>query len=99
LQHAQQQEATVFHKWNKCFTDFQAKQSNSNTAKILDNETIKYSDFIEGLGRSIICIDDCRSALTNKHKYRVIYTDNDTYLTKDPIFEPTEETNEELFQW
>jgi len=99
LQHAQQQEATVFHKWNTCFNTFEAKKSNSNTAKILDNETIKYSDFIEGLGRSIICIDDCRSALTNKHKYRVIYTDNDTYLTKDPSYEPIEETSEELFQW
>jgi glycosyltransferase involved in cell wall biosynthesis len=100
LQNAQQQEATVFHKWNKCFTDFQSKQSNSNTAKILDNETIKYSDFIKELGRSVICIDDCRSALTNKHKYRVIYTDNDTYLTKDPSYEPIEEeTGASLFSF
>jgi len=92
LQHAQEQESTVFHKWHTCFNDFESKQSNSNTAKILENDTIKYSDFIEGLGRSVICIDDCRSALTNKHKYRIIYTDSDTYLTKDPSFEPTEET-------
>jgi len=91
LQHAQEQEATVFHKWNTCFNTFEAKKSNSNTAKILDNETIKYNDFIEELGRSVICIDDCRSALTNKHKYRIIYTDSDTYLTKDPSYEPTEE--------
>ena len=97
LQHAQEQEATVFHKWNTCFNEFEPKQSNSNTAKILENETIIYSDFIEGLGRSVICIDDCRSVLTNKHKYRSIYTDNDTYLTKDPSFEPTEE--ESLFTW
>lgn len=100
LQHAQEQEATVFHKWNTCFNTFESKQSNSNTAKILENETIKYSDFIENLGRSIICIDDCRSALTNKHKYRIIYTDNDTYLTKDPSFEPTiEETGVSLFSF
>lgn len=91
LDHAKQQEATVFHKWNTCFNMFESKQSNSNTAKILENITLKYSEFIEGLGRNIICIDDVRSALTNKHKYRVIYTDNDTYLTKDPSFEPTEE--------
>jgi hypothetical protein len=97
LQHAQEQEATVFHKWNTCFNTFEPKHSNSNTAKILENETIKYSDFIEDLGRSIICIDDCRSALTNKHKYRIIYTDSDTYLTKDPSFEPKEE--ESLFSW
>jgi glycosyltransferase involved in cell wall biosynthesis len=99
LQHAQDQEATVFHKWNTCFNTFEPRKSNSNTAKILDNETIRYSDFIEQLGRSIICIDDCRSVLTNKHKYRVIYTDNDTYLSKDPSFEPTiEETGISLFE-
>jgi glycosyltransferase involved in cell wall biosynthesis len=100
LQHAQDQEATVFHKWNTCFNTFEAKKSNSNTAKILENETIKYSDFIEELGRSVICIDDCRSALTNKHKYRIIYTDSDTYLTKDPSYEPTEEeTGMSLFSF
>ena len=93
-------ESQVFHKWNTCFNTFEPKQSNSNTAKILENQTIKYSDFIEGLNRSIICIDDCRSALTNKHKYRIIYTDNDTYLTKDPNFEPIEEeTGVNLFSF
>ena len=100
LQHAQEQEATVFHKWNTCFNTFEAKKSNSNTAKILDNETIKYNDFIEELGRSVICIDDCRSALTNKHKYRIIYTDSDTFLTKDPSYEPIEEeTGASLFSF
>jgi len=97
LDNAKQQEAKVFHKWNECFNDFTAKQSNSNTAKILENTTVKYSEYIEGLGRKLICIDDARSALTNKHKYRVIYTDDDTYLTKDPSFEPTEKSNESLF--
>jgi len=38
--------------------------------------------------------------LTNKHKYRIIYTDNDTYLTKDPTFKPIEEeTGENLFSF
>ena len=79
---------------------FESKQSNSSTAKILQNDTVKYSDFIKDLGRKIICIDDCRSALTNRSKFRVIYTDNDTYLTKDPSFEPTEEvTGASLFQF
>lgn len=92
LDHAKQQESKVFHKWNNCFNEFTPKQSNSNTAKILQNETVKYSDFIRDLGRKIICIDDCRSALTNRSKFRVIYTDDDTYLSKDPSFEPQEET-------
>ena len=91
LQHAQEQEATVFNKWNTCFNTFEAKKSNSNTAKICNETTIKHIDFISSLNRSIICIDDVRSVLTNKHKFRVIYTDNDTYLTKDPSYEPTEE--------
>jgi glycosyltransferase involved in cell wall biosynthesis len=99
LDHAKQQEDSVFHKWNSCFREFQPKLSNSNTAKICNETTITHSDFIENLGRSVICIDDVRSVLTNKHKFRVIYTDNDTYLTKDPVFEPAEETSEELFQW
>jgi hypothetical protein len=92
LQHAQEQEAGVFHKWMECFRNFEPKQSNSNTAKICNENTIKHVDFISDLNRSIICIDDVRSVLTNKHKFRVIYTDDNTYLTKDPSFEPIEET-------
>lgn len=91
LQHAQNQEAGVFHKWMECFNSFECKKSNTNTAKICNENTIKHVDFVSDLNRSIICIDDVRSVLTNKHKFRVIYTDNDTYLTKDPNFEPIEE--------
>ena len=100
LKHAKEQEAKVFSKWNECLNVFVAKQSNSNTAKILENNTLKYSDFINDLGRKLICIDDARSALTNKHKYRIIYTDNDTFMTKDPSYEPTEEeTGASLFSF
>ena len=91
LEHAQEQEATVFHKWNNCFNAFEPRKSNSNTAKICNETTTKHVDFIGDLNRRIICIDDVRSVLTNKHKFRVIYTDDDTYLTKDPSFEPIEE--------
>jgi hypothetical protein len=98
LNHTQQIEMSVFHKWNECFSEFNAKQSNSNTAKICNFQTVQLQDYISSLGRKIICIDDIRSVLTNKHKFRVIYTDNDTYLTKDPTFEPTEQ-KEELFTW
>ena len=100
LEHAQQQEAKVFHKWNECFNDFEPKKSNTNTAKICNETTVKHVDFISDLGRSVICIDDVRSVLTNKHKFRVIYTDTDTYLTKDPTFKPEEElTGESLFEF
>ena len=98
LTHAQQVEATVFYKWNQCFDDFEGKQSNSNTAKICEETTIKLSDFSTQLGRRLLCIDDIKSVLTNKHKYRIIYTDDDTYLSKDPSFEPEEE-GESLFSF
>jgi len=91
LQDTQNLESGVFHKWNECFNEFKPKQSNSNTAKILEHTTVKHSDYIKDLNRSLICIDDIRSVLTNKHKYRIIYTDKETYLTKDPSYEPIEE--------
>jgi len=98
LIHARQVESTVFHKWNECFNQFEPRQSNNNTAKVCSIDTVKLQDYIKDLNRNIICIDDIRSVLTNKHKFRVIYTDEDTYLSKDPTFEPTEE-KEELFAW
>jgi glycosyltransferase involved in cell wall biosynthesis len=109
LQHAQEQESTVFHKWNDCFNNFTPKQSTSETAKIAKETTVECREFIKQLrgknpkntfddGSSFnICIDDVRSALSNKHKYRVIYTDDVTWLTKDPLFKPKEK--ESLFQW
>ena len=100
LEHANFMEKRVFGKWNDCFHEFNVKTSNSNTAKICSETTVKLQDYIKGLDRKIICIDDIRSVLTNKNKFRVIYTDEDTYLSKDPNFEPTEElTSESLFEW
>lgn len=99
LEHANFMEKRVFHKWNDCFLEFTPKQSNSNTAKICNETTVKLQDYIHGLGRKVICIDDIKSVLTNKHKFRIIYTDDDTYLSKDPSFEPLEEqTGLALFQ-
>jgi len=85
-------ESQVFHKWNECFNSYKSKQSNNNTAKICNLTTVKYVDYITDLQRNIICIDDVRSVLSNKHKFNVTYTDNDTYLSKDKNFVPVEET-------
>ena len=84
-------ESKVFHKWYSCFNEFTVKESNVNSAKICSETTIKLCDYISNLNRSVICIDDIRSVLTNKHKFRVIYTDQDTWLTKDPSFEPNDQ--------
>jgi hypothetical protein len=91
IKHFNFMERQVFHKWNECFNEFNPKQSNNSTAKILDSITVKYNDYIRDLDRKVICIDDVRSVLTNKHKYRIIYTDENTYLSKNPSFEPKEE--------
>ena len=100
VKHFNIHEEAVFHKWNHCLDEFESKQSNTNTAKICDETTVKYADFIAALGRRVICIDDIRSVLANKHKFRVIYTDKDTWLTKDPSFEPKEEvTGMGLFEF
>jgi len=99
LAYHQKLENEVFHKWNECFNAFNIRRSNSNTAKICSEATTTHRNFIESLGRKLICVDDIKSVLANKHKFRVIYTDTDTYLTKDPVFEPTEEiTGLSLFE-
>lgn len=99
LKFFQAQDADVFHKWHMCFLEFEGKKSSTNTAKILTYDTVKYKDYTTDLKRKVLCIDDIRSVLTNKHKFRVIYTATDTYLTKDPHFEPTEElTGMNLFE-
>lgn len=86
-------ENNVFNKWYDCFNDFNPRQSNSSSAKICSETTVKLKDYITSLNRSVVCIDDIRSVLTNKHKFRVIYTDKDTYLTKDPNFIPEDENS------
>lgn len=97
LQHATATENRVFKKWVDCFNQFNPKQSKSNTAKVLQHETIEYEKYIQDLGRTTICIDDIKSVLTNKHKYRTIYTDNSTFLTKDPSFVPSDDQPNTLF--
>lgn len=91
LVHSRQMDAAIFHKWNQCFLEFEPRQSNSKAAKICDQTTVKYATFINDLGRNIICIDDCLSVLMNKTKFTVTYTDNDTWLSKDPNFVPPED--------
>lgn len=98
LQHAKTIEEGVFHKWNNCFNDFVSRKSNSNSAKICSETTVNYRDYVEKLQRNILCIDDVKSVLANRHKFRVIYTDTDTWLTRDPTFYPKVEiTGASLF--
>jgi hypothetical protein len=69
-----------------------SKRSNTNSAKINTYETIKYRDYIKELSRKHLAREDFESVLSNKHKFiSVWYTDNDTYLSKDPTYKPVEE--------
>ncbi len=99
LPHALTKEEKVFQQWNVCFESFIPRQSNSSTAKILQSDTVVYADFIQDLGRKIICIDDVRSALTNKSKYAsILYTDNHTILSKEQDYVPVVKTETNRFE-
>jgi len=90
LSYYQKRENRIASEWMLCFDDFKSKQSKSSTAGILKHDTISYADYITNLNRSVLCIDDIRSVLSNKHKFRVIYTDTDTWLTTDDTFVPVD---------
>ncbi len=99
LPHAFAKEEKVFQQWNVCFDSFIPRQSNSNTAKILQSDTGVYADFIKDLGRKTICIDEGRSALTNKSKYAsILYTDNHTILSKEQDYVPVVKTETNTFE-
>ena len=98
LEHAKKKEEGVFHKWNNCFSEFKSRQSNGNTAKICSLSEVKYEDYISSLNRKVICIDDVKSVLGNKHKFNVIYTDANSYLSKDSSFVPEENSIDDLFE-
>jgi glycosyltransferase involved in cell wall biosynthesis len=89
----------VAQGWIQFLDDFVGKRSNTNSAKINTYETVKYSDYITELNRKHLAREDFESVLGNKHKFlSIYYTDNDTYLSKDPTFKPVEEvTGASLF--
>jgi hypothetical protein len=90
----------VAEEWIKFLDNFPGKRSNTNVAKINTYETVKYRDYIKELDRKHLAREDFESVLGNKHKFlNLCYTDNDTYLSKDPAFKPIEEeTGASLFE-
>ena len=78
--------------WIQFLDDFVGKRSNTNAAKINTYDTVKYRDYITELNRTHLAREDFESVLSNKKKFiNIIYTDSDTYLSKDPSFRPYEE--------
>jgi glycosyltransferase involved in cell wall biosynthesis len=87
--------------WLKFLNEFVGKRSNTNAAKINTHETIKYRDYITELNRTHLAREDFESVLSNRHKFiNITYTDNDSYLSKDPVFRPTDEISDDtLFEF
>lgn len=87
-------------KWKE-FLENNTLKDNPKTdkAKINEYTTVKYSKYITDLKRTQLAIDDVKSVLTNRLKFNIIYTDNDTYLSKENNYIPKEETTnlESLF--
>jgi len=86
--------------WIEFLDNFPGKRSNTNVAKINTYDTVKYRDYISELDRKHLAREDFESVLGNKHKFlNLCYTDNDTYLSKDPTYKPIEElTGASLFE-
>ena len=92
LEYVNQLDNDVAKKWIEFLDSFVGKRSNTNSAKINTYDTVKYRDYIKDLNRTHLAREDFESVLSNKKKFiNVLYTDNDTYLSKDPSFKPKEE--------
>lgn len=99
LDYVKQLDDNVAVEWIKFLDNFICKRSNTNSAKINTYETVKYRDYIKELNRGHLAREDFESVLANRYKFiNLVYTDNDSYLSKDPKFVPTEQ-KEELFAW
>jgi hypothetical protein len=92
LEYVKSLDNEVAQGWITFLDEFNGKRSNTNAAKINTYETVKYSDYIKELNRTHLAREDFESVLANKYKFlNVCYTDNDTYLSKDPTYKPVEE--------
>ena len=100
LEYVRSLDDNVAIAWVKFLDEFVGKRSNTNAAKINNYDTIKYRDYIKELNRKHLAREDFESVLSNKYKFiNVWYTDNDTYLSKDPTYKPVEEeTGLSLFE-
>ena len=92
LDYVKQLDNDVAEKWITFLDSFVGKRSNTNAAKINTYDTVKYRDYITELNRTHLAREDFESVMSNKKKFiNIIYTDNDTYLSKNPAFRPHEE--------
>jgi len=90
----------VAEGWITFLNSFVSKQSNVNTAKINTYETVNYTDYLTQLSRGHYNRDDFISVYNNRYKFcNIIYTDEHSYLSKDPTYKPVkEDTGISLFE-
>ena len=91
LDYVKKLDEEVSQGWVHFLFDFDQRKAKSDKATINMFGTVKYSEYIQSLDRKQLAREDFESVLTNRHKFRIIYTDNETWLTKDPTFEPVEQ--------
>jgi hypothetical protein len=92
LLYVKQLDEQVAVGWIQFLDDFVAKRSNNNSAKINTYDTVMYRDYIKDLNRNHLAREDFESVLSNRYKFlHVVYTDTDTWLSKDPAFVPIEQ--------
>ena len=82
--------------WIDFLNNFQAKNSSSNAAKINTYDTVKYSTFITELKRGNLSQEDIASVLGNKHKFKLTYTDDNSFLSKDVNYVPSQNDDSTL---
>jgi glycosyltransferase involved in cell wall biosynthesis len=82
----------VAETWITFLDNFVGKRSNTSAAKINTCETVCYKDYIKDLNRGHLAREDFESVLSNRYKFiNILYTDNNSYLSKDPTFRPNEQ--------
>lgn len=83
--------------WRDFLNGYSGRKATSDAAKINSETTVKYDKFMSKVmgKRKILSREDFESVLTNRHKFNVLYTDDNTWLSKDDNFVPSiEEENE-----
>lgn len=93
LKYVQSLDHDTVQSWIDFMQGYEGRKAKTNAAKINEYETVKYSDYIKELDRKQIAREDFESVLTNRYKFNIIYTDKDTYLSKDVNFVPLKEEN------
>ena len=70
----------VKHAWCNLVNNFQPKQSNNESSKILTKDDLYYSDHVASLNR-FASTEDVISVLGNRQKFQLIYTNTETWLS------------------